>query len=108
MVKIGVHGSKRGKGKASIPMIASPRRIRPATGSALRCKGWRQEGLLRLLENTVANGERPEDLVIYGGTAQAARDWACFEEIVHSLKALRPDETLVIQSGNFFNGSATT
>jgi urocanate hydratase len=80
-------------------MITSPRHVRPATGPALRCRGWRQEGLLRLLENTVANGERPEDLVIYGGTAQAARDWACFDQIVESLKDLAADETLVIQSG---------
>jgi urocanate hydratase len=80
-------------------MITSPHPVHPATGPDLRCRGWRQEGLLRLLENTVANGERPEDLVIYGGTAQAARDWASFDEIVRSLKDLRPDETLVIQSG---------
>ena len=52
-----------------------------------------------MLENTVANGERPHDLVIYGGTGQAARDWACFDVIVASLKDLGSDETLVIQSG---------
>ena len=50
-------------------------------------------------ENTVQNGERPEELVIYGGTGQAARDWRCFDVIVESLRDLRDDETLVIQSG---------
>lgn len=52
-----------------------------------------------MLENTVQNGERPEDLVIYGGTGQAARDWHCFDAIVKSLRDLHDDETLVIQSG---------
>jgi urocanate hydratase len=75
------------------------RRVLPATGLDLRCRGWRQEGLLRLLENTVANGQKPEELIIYGGTGQAARDWDCYEVITQSLKDLRDDETLVIQSG---------
>ena len=75
------------------------RRVVPATGSDLRCKGWRQEGLLRLLENTVANGQKPEELIIYGGTGQAARDWDCYRVITQSLRDLRDDETLVIQSG---------
>ena len=68
-------------------------------GSELRCKGWRQEGLLRMLENTLANGERPEDLIIYAGTGKVARNWECFHAIVRSLKNLADDETLVIQSG---------
>lgn len=75
------------------------RQVRSATGPELRCRGWRQEGILRLLENTVANGQRPEDLIIYGGTGQAARDWRSFEAIVACLKDLHEDETLVIQSG---------
>ena len=73
--------------------------VAPATGSALRCRGWRQEGLLRLLENTIANGERPDDLVIYGGSAQAVRNWDCFHGTVRSLRDLAEDETLVMQSG---------
>jgi urocanate hydratase len=73
--------------------------VTAATGSELRCRGWRQEGLLRMLENTVQNGERPADLVIYGGSAQAARDWDCYHAIVHTLQDLDDDETLVIQSG---------
>lgn len=80
-------------------VVGHPRVVRAATGTKLRCRGWRQEGLLRMLENTVQNGERPEDLVIYGGTGQAARDWRCFDVIVESLLDLGDDETLVIQSG---------
>lgn len=52
-----------------------------------------------MLENTVANGERPQDLVIYGGTAQAARNWDCFEAIVRCLRRLDDDETMLVQSG---------
>jgi len=79
--------------------IGDQRTVRPATGPTLRCRGWRQEGLLRMLENTVAIGERPADLVIYGGAAQAARNWACYDAIVAALRDLSDDETLLIQSG---------
>jgi urocanate hydratase len=75
------------------------RTVVAARGQSLRCRGWQQEGLLRLLENTIENGERPQDLIIYGGTGQAARDWLCYDRIVDSLKDLHPDETLVVQSG---------
>jgi urocanate hydratase len=71
----------------------------PATGPRLRCKGWRQEGILRMLENTLANAESPEDLIVYGSTGQAARDWDSYYKIVESLKRLGEDETLVVQSG---------
>lgn len=73
--------------------------IAAQTGIELRCKGWRQEGLLRMLENTIANGERPEDLIIYGSTGQAARNWESFHAIVDLLRRLDDDETLVVQSG---------
>ena len=73
--------------------------IRPYTGNTLRCRGWRQEGILRMLENTIANGERPEDLIIYGSTGQAARDWRSYHAIVERLRELGDDETLVVQSG---------
>jgi urocanate hydratase len=79
--------------------VSAVRTVRPATGSALRCRGWRQEGLLRMLENTVAIGERPADLVIYGGAAQAARNWDCYDAIVATLRDLGDDETLLVQSG---------
>jgi urocanate hydratase len=75
------------------------RRVRAARGPALRCRGWRQESLLRMLENTVENGERPEDLVIYGALAQAARDWPSYDRIAAALSALEEGETLVVQSG---------
>jgi urocanate hydratase len=68
-------------------------------GPQLRCRGWRQEGLLRMLENTLANGERPEELIIYAGTGKVARNWECYHRIVASLKDLAEDETLLIQSG---------
>ncbi|MCC6198044.1 MAG: urocanate hydratase [Burkholderiales bacterium] len=68
-------------------------------GRKLRCRGWRQEGLLRMLENTLANGERPQDLIIYAGTGKVARNWECFHAIVRALRNLADDETLVIQSG---------
>ena len=67
-------------------------------GSTLRCKGWRQESILRMLENNLENGERPEDLVIYTG-ARAARDWDAYHLIVDTLKGLEDDETMLVQSG---------
>jgi urocanate hydratase len=80
-------------------VAGQPRVVHAATGPAVRCRGWRQEGILRMLENTVQNGESPQELIIYGGTGQAARDWRCFDVIVESLRELEDDETLVIQSG---------
>jgi urocanate hydratase len=68
-------------------------------GKILRCKGWKQEALLRMLENNLENAEIPEELIIYGGTGKAARNWKCYEAIVESLKNLKDDETLVMQSG---------
>lgn len=74
-------------------------RIEAATGTTLRCRGWRQEGILRMLENTLANAERPEDLIVYGSTGQAARNWDSYHAIVEILKGLGDDETLAVQSG---------
>lgn len=68
-------------------------------GLELRCKGWRQEGLLRMLENNLENAEDPCHLIIYGGNGQSARNWECFHAIYDSLKNLENDETLVMQSG---------
>ena len=73
--------------------------VLPARGPELRCKGWRQEGILRMLENTVANGEKPEELIIYAGTGKVARNWPCFHSIVDTLGSLADDETLYVQSG---------
>jgi urocanate hydratase len=74
-------------------------RVRAARGSELRCQGWRQEAILRLLENVLEVGERPEDLVVYAGHAKAARDWESYDRIVASLRSLRDGQTLVVQSG---------
>jgi urocanate hydratase len=65
----------------------------------LRCRGWRQEGLLRLLENVLTVGEKPDQLIVYASLAKAARDWPSFYAIVDALKDLHEEETLVIQSG---------
>ncbi|QLG95447.1 urocanate hydratase [Pseudomonas yamanorum] len=68
-------------------------------GSELRCRGWRQEALLRLLENVLAVGENPDELVVYAALGRAARDWPSHDAIVHALKTMGEDQTLMIQSG---------
>jgi urocanate hydratase len=75
--------------------------IRAPRGTSLSCKGWPQEAALRMLMNNLdpAVAERPEDLVVYGGTGRAARSWDAFDAIVASLRGLESDETLLIQSG---------
>ncbi|MGC1087707.1 MAG: hypothetical protein WA894_04675, partial [Candidatus Acidiferrum sp.] len=75
--------------------------FRAARGAQLSCKGWQQEAALRMLMNNLDPevAEKPEDLVVYGGTGKAARNWECFHAIVRSLKALESDETLLVQSG---------
>ncbi|MBN9460708.1 MAG: urocanate hydratase [Burkholderiales bacterium] len=73
--------------------------VKAQGGSTLRCKGWKQESILRMLENNMENAERPEDLVIYGGIGKCARNWESYHAIVKSLKELENDETLVVQSG---------
>jgi urocanate hydratase len=73
--------------------------VRAARGPELRCKGWRQESILRMLENNLENAERAETLVVYGGIGKAARNWESYYAIVESLKSLGNDETLAIQAG---------
>jgi len=75
--------------------------IRAPRGPRLHTKGWSQEGALRMLMNNLdpAVAEKPQDLIVYGGTGKAARNWECFRAIVASLKKLENDETLVVQSG---------
>lgn len=68
-------------------------------GNELRCRGWRQEALLRLLENVLAVGENPDELVVYAALGRAARDWPSHDAIVHALKTMSEDQTLMIQSG---------
>jgi urocanate hydratase len=69
------------------------------SGSNLRCRGWRQEGLLRLLENVLAVGEDPDNLVVYAALGKAARDWPSHDKIVDALMTMSEGETLVVQSG---------
>ena len=75
------------------------KKIKARRGTRLSCKGWRQEAILRMLQNNLENAEKPEELIIYGGTGKAARNWDCFNAIVKSLTELEGDETLLIQSG---------
>src|SRR6202161_1229136 len=80
-------------------------------GTVLRCKGWRQEAILRLLENNLENGEDPDNLVIYMAIAGGARDWKSFDRIVATLSTMREDQPFVMQSGKpigVFPGQATT
>ena len=74
-------------------------RFSVTSGSNLRCRGWRQEGLLRLLENVLAVGEDPANLVVYAALGKAARDWPSHDKIVETLKTMSDGETLVVQSG---------
>jgi len=77
------------------------REIRAPRGSTLSCRGWPQEAALRMLMNNLDPdvAERPQDLVVYGGTGKAARNWECFDGIVKALRGLGDDETLLVQSG---------
>ncbi len=75
------------------------RRFTVTSGSNLRCRGWRQEGLLRLLENVLAIGEDPANLVVYAALGKAARDWPSHDKIVETLKTMTDGETLIVQSG---------
>jgi urocanate hydratase len=75
--------------------------IRAPRGTSISCKGWHQEAALRLLMNNLDPdvAERPEDLIVYGGTGKAARNWECYDAIVRELESLANDETLLVQSG---------
>lgn len=75
--------------------------IKAPRGKTLTCKGWPQEAALRMLMNNLDPevAEKPDELIVYGGTGKAARNWECFDTIVESLKKLDNDETLLIQSG---------
>src|SRR6516225_10706167 len=75
------------------------KRFTVTTGSNLRCRGWRQEGLLRLLENVLAVGEDPANLVVYAALGKAARDWPSHDKIVETLRTMAEGETLIVQSG---------
>ncbi|HEY0557515.1 MAG TPA: urocanate hydratase [Thermoanaerobaculia bacterium] len=80
---------------------ARPRTVRAPRGSEISCRGWQQEAALRMLMNNLDPdvAERPEELVVYGGSGKAARNWECFEAIVETLRRLGDEETLLVQSG---------
>ncbi|MGQ0814057.1 MAG: urocanate hydratase [Gemmatimonadota bacterium] len=82
-------------------LISKPRDVRAPRGAERSCKGWTQEAALRMLMNNLDPevAERPEDLVVYGGTGRAARNWEAFDAIVRALRDLENDETLLVQSG---------
>jgi urocanate hydratase len=73
--------------------------IKAPRGKEISCKGWKQEAFLRLLMNNLENAEKPEELIVYGGSGKAARNWECFDAIVKALRELGGDETLLVQSG---------
>ncbi|HEV8490278.1 MAG TPA: urocanate hydratase [Candidatus Limnocylindrales bacterium] len=77
------------------------REVRAPRGAELSCRGWQQEAALRMLMNNLDPevAERPDELVVYGGTGRAARSWAAFDAIVRELRRLGDDETLLVQSG---------
>ncbi|UCB51895.1 MAG: urocanate hydratase [Candidatus Zixiibacteriota bacterium] len=77
------------------------KKVKAPTGDVISCKGWHQEAALRMLNNNLDEevAEKPQELIIYGGSGKAARNWECYHAIVASLKNLENDETLLIQSG---------
>jgi urocanate hydratase len=81
--------------------VHGPREVRAPRGTELSCRGWQQEAVLRMLMNNLDPdvAERPDDLVVYGGTGRAARSWEAFDAIVRTLRRLAEDETLLVQSG---------
>jgi len=82
-------------------VVPGPRPIRAPRGSELSCRNWLIEAAFRMIQNNLDPevAERPDDLVVYGGIGRAARDWACFEKILETLKRLDEDQTLLVQSG---------
>jgi urocanate hydratase len=78
-----------------------PREVQPPRGTEISCANWQIEAPFRMIQHNLApdNAEDPDQLIVYGGTGKAARNWECFDAILESLKRLRPDETLLVQSG---------
>lgn len=87
--------------KKSVKKSAKKRVILPPTGTKLNCKGWIQEAAMRMLMHNLSPdvAENPDELVVYGGSGKAARNWECYDAIIASLKKLEDDETLMVQSG---------
>lgn len=83
------------------PSASGPRPVRAHRGTQLHTLGWQQEGALRMLQNNLDPevAEHPDELVVYGGTGKAARDWASYDALVRTLTTLKGDETMLVQSG---------
>ncbi|MDZ4159878.1 MAG: urocanate hydratase, partial [Anaerolineaceae bacterium] len=81
--------------------MSGPRLVRAPRGSQLSCKSWLTEAAYRMLQNNLDPevAERPDDLVVYGGRGQAARNWEALDAILETLRELEDDETLLVQSG---------
>ena len=81
--------------------MTGPRTVRAPRGTSLNTLGWPQEAAYRMLQNNLDPevAEHPEELVVYGGSGKAARDWASFDALVRTLTTLRDDETMLVQSG---------
>ena len=77
------------------------RKVTPPTGNHLNCDNWQIEAAYRMIQHNLDQNvaENPDELIVYGGKGKAARNWECFESILNTLKRLKPDETLIIQSG---------
>jgi urocanate hydratase len=86
-------------GKGGDQFVTKRTPISAPRGQSMTCKGWQQEAALRMLMNNLEVAEQPEDLIVYGGTGKAARNWECYDAIVKELRELGDDETLLIQSG---------
>ena len=84
-----------------VTKLSGPRPVRAATGTKIAAKGWQQEAAIRMLMNNLdpAVAEHPDELVVYGGTGKAARNWSSFDAIVRTLTNLENDETMLVQSG---------
>lgn len=83
------------------PRYDASREIRAPRGTELHCKSWLTEAAYRMLQNNLDPdvAENPKHLVVYGGIGRAARDWACFDKILETLRELNDDESLLVQSG---------
>ena len=81
--------------------MSGPRPVRAPRGTALTARGWQQEAALRMLQNNLDPevAEHPDELVVYGGSGKAARDWNSFDAMVRTLTTLKDDETMLVQSG---------
>src|ERR1700731_1025105 len=80
--------------------------FRAPRGTQISCKGWQQEAALRMLMNNLDPdvAEKPEELIVYGGTGKAARNWECYHTIVETLDRLENEQTLLLQSGKAVGG----